>query len=302
MSALQDDQAFLELVERMQPGAILRRAWHLTGGVSAQITALEVELPTGQPVKLIVRRHGEVDRAANPHIARDEYRLLEVVRHYGVLAPKPAFLDESCSLFPTPLLVVGYIEGDTDSGPDNVSDYISSLTAELTKIHSIKDSPLLSFLPRLGRGFGNRPAELDESMNEGSIRDALESAWPVRQTNPDVLLHGDYWPGNVLWKDGELAAVIDWEDARVGDPLADLANSRLEILFEFGRQSMEAFTQRYHSLTDIDLANLPYWDLTAALRPCGKLQSWGLDPKVESRMRKRHKRFVKRAIDRLDSR
>ncbi len=34
----------------------------------------------------------------------------------------------------------------------------------------------------------------------------------------------------MLWKDGQLVAVIDWEDAPLGDPLADVANSRLESL------------------------------------------------------------------------
>jgi aminoglycoside phosphotransferase (APT) family kinase protein len=34
----------------------------------------------------------------------------------------------------------------------------------------------------------------------------------------------------VLWRDGRIVAVIDWEDAQVGDPLADLANTRLELL------------------------------------------------------------------------
>jgi aminoglycoside phosphotransferase (APT) family kinase protein len=35
------------------------------------------------------------------------------------------------------------------------------------------------------------------------------------------LLHGDYWPDNTLWRDGRLVCVIDWEDAALGDPLAD---------------------------------------------------------------------------------
>jgi aminoglycoside phosphotransferase (APT) family kinase protein len=38
------------------------------------------------------------------------------------------------------------------------------------------------------------------------------------------VLHGDYWPGNVLWRDGRLVGVIGWEEAAFGDPLADLAN------------------------------------------------------------------------------
>ena len=34
---------------------------------------------------------------------------------------------------------------------------------------------------------------------------------PPVQVNRPVLLHGDFWPGNILWRDGRLVAVIDWE-------------------------------------------------------------------------------------------
>lgn len=296
---ISDEQAWLELVERIQPGAMLRQAWNLAGGVSAQVTALEIEPPGGEPVRLIVRRHGEVDRAANPHIARDEYRLLEIVRHHGVLAPKPVYLDESYELFPTPLLVVEFVEGKTDAGPLNPNEYVERAAIELAKTHAIADSSLLNFLPRATDGTGRRPATLDESMQEGRIREALESAHPVEQVNPSVLLHGDYWPGNLLWLDEKLTAVLDWEDAKVGDPLSDLGNTRMEILFELGDQAMEHFTAHYAALTGIDLTNLPFWDLSAALRPCGKLAGWGLEPDVETRMRERHAWFVERALARL---
>lgn len=292
-----DERAFLELVERMEPGSVLRRARYLEGGVSAHIAAIEITRPTGETVKLIVRRHGEIDLAANPHIARDEYRLLTIVRHHGVAAPQPIFLDESCGLFPTPLLVIEFVEGDSGSFPLHPVEYVTRMTAELAKIHAIPDSPMLSFLPRQGRGSGEPPEVLDDSMHEGRIREALESAWPVEQVNPDVLLHGDYWPGNLLWNAEQLVAVIDWEDARVGDPLSDLGNTRMEILFDKGEQVMDAFTAHYRSLTGIDLGNLAYWDLSAALRPCGRLAGWGLDPDVEARMRARHAWFVQQVLD-----
>jgi aminoglycoside phosphotransferase (APT) family kinase protein len=38
-----------------------------------------------------------------------------------------------------------------------------------------------------------------------------------------ALLHGDYRLPNLMWKDGKLVGVLDWELARVGDPLSDVA-------------------------------------------------------------------------------
>jgi aminoglycoside phosphotransferase (APT) family kinase protein len=294
-----DLDRFERLAQRVFPAATLRRALPLTGGVSAEITALEVGQPDGSSVKLVVRRHGRIDLAHNPHVARDELALLRIVRAHGVAAPEPYLVDESGEIFPTPVLVVEFVEGETDLAPADLVGYVGRAVAELAKIHAIEASPELAFLPWQGRGFGERPARLDVAMGEDRIRDALESAWPIAQANRSVLLHGDFWPGNLLWRDGQLAAVIDWEDARVGDPLADLANARLEVLMAFGPAAMDDLTDRYRALNPIDLTNLPYSDLCAALRLCGKLADWGLDEATERRMRERHAHFVAWAIDAL---
>ena len=84
------------------------------------------------------------------------------------------------------------------------------------------------------------------------MRDVLEAVWPLPQSNRSVLLHGDFWPGNILWKDGQLVGIIDWENAAVGDPLADVANSRLEMLWAFGNDAMQSFTSQYQTVTTID--------------------------------------------------
>jgi aminoglycoside phosphotransferase (APT) family kinase protein len=295
-----EEEKLRQLVERIDPQSTLLRTWQLTGGVSAQVTAIEVEQPDGQTHKMIVRRHGEIDRAQNPHLARDEFKLLQIAQSRGLAAPKPYYCDESGALFPNPFIVIEYIEGDTEFVPSNLGDYVLQAAAQLAKIHGVGSSSELDFLARQGKGFGERPATLDYSLDEGRIRDALESISPLNQANGSTLLHGDFWPGNILWRDGELVAVIDWEDARVGDPLSDLANSRLEILFAFGIAAMHDFTRQYYeSRTAIDFTNLPFMDLCAALRPCSKLSGWGLDESTENRMREGHRVFVAQALEKL---
>jgi aminoglycoside phosphotransferase (APT) family kinase protein len=116
--------------------------------------------------------------------------------------------------------------------------------------------------------------------------------------NGDVLLHGDYWPGNTLWKDGRLVAIIDWEDASVGDPLEDVANSRLEMLWAYGVEVMQDFTEQYkRAVRGIDFTNLPFWDLCAALRPAFKIAEWAGSDEREEIMRERHRWFVEKALE-----
>ena len=291
-----EQDGFRQLAQRIAPGSRVLRVWALTGGVSATVTGLELQLASGATCRFLVRRHGEADLERNPTIARDEFRLLGIARRQGLAVPEPVYLDETLDLFPDPVLVLEHVEGHPEFEPQDMPGYLSRMVDELVRIHSVAAEPELDFLPRIGKGFSERPAQLDDSLGEGRIRDALEAPPPLLSPNSPVLLHGDYWPGNILWREGEIAAVIDWEDAATGDPLVDLANTRLELLFFFGHDAMQTFTDLYLSRTTVDAANLPYWDLCAALRPCSKLSTWGLDPATETRMRERHHQFVAAAL------
>jgi len=289
------------VVQKMDPQSTLLHTWKLKGGVSAQITALEIERGDGQTKKMLVRQHGEGDLKHNPHIAADEFKLLHLLHSVGVATPMPYHLDQSGEIFSTPYIVIEYIEGETEFAPSNVPNLLLQFATHLSKIHHIDGSKLdVSFLPKLEKRYAEtlreRPTNVDEALDEGRIRDVLEAVWPIPQRNAEALLHGDFWPGNVLWKDGQLVAIIDWEDAALGDPLADVANSRLEILWAFGVGAMQHFTHQYQSMTTIDFTHLPYWDLCAALRPIAQMAQWGLDETTEKTMREKHRWFVTQAF------
>ena len=292
---------FTRLLHKFEPQSTLLRAWGLTGGVSAQITALEVQQQGGQTKRLIVRQHGPRDLAQNPRIAADEFRLLSILQSAGLPTPKPYYLDESGDIFPTPYIVVEYIEGQPEFAPADLPDFIRQMAVQLARIHRVDHAAAdLSFLPSqtqnvTGR-LRQRPPVLDTSLQEDRIRDALDATWPPAQHNASALLHGDYWPGNLLWKDDELIGVIDWEDAASGDPLVDLANTRLEILWAFDSDAMQQFTQHYQAITAVDMTNLPLWDLCAALRPASRIAEWAGDPQREQVMRAAHRVFTQQAL------
>lgn len=304
MTEAKEDTKFEQVVHKLDPQSKLLRTWELKGGVSARVTALETLRPDGHTQKMIVRQHGEVDLKHNPHVAADEFKLLQLLYSVGLATPAPYHLDQSGEIFSTPYLVIAYIEGKPEFAPSNLPDLIFQLATQLSRIHQVDGSKLdVSFLPQQAnisaQKLRARPANVDESLDEGLIRDALEAVWPFPQRNTSVLLHGDFWPGNILWRDGQLVAVIDWEDAALGDPLADVANSRLEILWAFGIDAMQSFTHQYQSMTTIDFTHLPYWDLCAALRPVAQLAQWGLDDTTERTMRERHRWFITQAFEKL---
>ena len=298
------DRSFERLAQRLDPQSRLLRTWELKGGVSAQVTALEIERPDGSRQKMVVRQHGAVDLKRNPQIAADEFKLLQLLQSLGLPTPSPYYFDQSGEIFATPSIVIEYIDGEPGFAPSDLNDAAVQLAAHLSRIHTVRCTNVdLSFLPEQAEQYAHkfikRPALVDESLDEGHIRAVLESVWPLHQQNPSVLLHGDFWPGNVLWKNNRLVAVIDWEDAKTGDPLGDLANSRLEILWAFGINAMHSFTDHYKSLTPIDFTNLPYWDLCAALRPAFKLGEWAADDVTEKKMREGHRFFINQAFEKI---
>ncbi|GBF07748.1 hypothetical protein DAERI_170007 [Deinococcus aerius] len=283
------------LARRLNPHAQVLRSWPLTGGVSARVTALEIGVPGGSVERWVVRQYGEANVRSNPNVADDEFRLLRLLMSAGLPVPQPLYADSSGEVFPAPVLVTRYVGGEAVLTPAAPVEYAARVADFLLRLHAVRWSGELPFLQPLP-GLSERPAVLDEALAEGMIRDALEPVWPPAPRNAPAPLHGDFWPGNVLWREGRLAAVIDWEDAALGDPLADLANARLETLFFYGRGAMDELTRRYRAGSGLDFAALPFWDLWAALRPAGRLAGWGLDARTEETLRARHRWFVRQAF------
>src|ERR1700739_3706089 len=119
-----EDKKFERVIQKIDPQSKLLRTWELTGGVSARVRGLEIERPDGQTKKMIVRQHGEVDLKRNPHVAADEFRLLQLLQSAGLAAPRPYHLDQSGEIFSTPYVVIEYIEGRPEFAPAHLDALI----------------------------------------------------------------------------------------------------------------------------------------------------------------------------------
>lgn len=296
---------FERLVQKFDQGNRLIRAWELKGGISAQVTGLELLQSSGRIVKMIVRQHGDNDLKRNPNIAADEHQLLGILKAAGLPVPMPYYLEQSCEIFSKPCILLEFIEGKSEFAPSNLNDHILQLAINLAKIHRVDCADLsLSFLPKVENTYvemlnSKERVLLDETLNLSMIRDLLKSSIPLPSMNKEVILHGDYWPGNILWKEDKLVSIIDWEDSGLGDPLADFANSQLEISYHFGMQAMDDFTHQYKSMMpELNFTNLPFWQLFAALR-LSTFPEWGLEESKENSWRKRHMAFVRQAINQI---
>jgi aminoglycoside phosphotransferase (APT) family kinase protein len=245
---------FATILARVEPGGRLHRVWTLGGGLSAQMVALEAECADGALRRLIVRRAiGAAEQRTSLSI-EDEYRLLAELQEVGLPAPNPRLFDGSRSILDQPYSVLDFIDGSRRFSTGDPVSTGRAFASQLAAIHAVDRSRrIFAHLSRrsaeIERRLATRPDVVDEALCEGLIREVLRANWPPAEPDQVCLLHGDFWPGNVLWQDGEIVGVIDWEDASLGDPLADVGITRLELLWAFGRQAMTSFTEHHLTIT-----------------------------------------------------
>lgn len=81
------------------------------------------------------------------------------------------------------------------------------------------------------------------------------------------MVHGDFHAGNVTLSRGR-ASVVDWTDARLGDPLWDLAWASLLLWIYEGEAAHTAFVDSYRRHADVSLepCHLREMEVLAALR------------------------------------
>lgn len=289
------------------PGARVTSCTPLSGGVSARAVVVELSTAQDQTERVVVRRPTRDTADEARKVVASEQALLSRLPAWNVPAPRLRHADLERGA-----LVLDHVDGATDLTPPHRRERFTQMAEVLTRIHR---APIDAELSRLMRpvDWSNQPPktrELDTSLDEAGVRAAIARFGPPERPNAPALLHGDYWPGNLLWRADELVAVLDWESAKVGDPVRDLAVTRLDVLWVFGEQAMNEITDLYRARSELDFHDLPRWDLQVALRPMGQLARWApaYAPPPLSRpdidepfLREGHRRFVRRAIEALSS-
>ncbi|MBT4099779.1 MAG: phosphotransferase [Gemmatimonadetes bacterium] len=264
----------------------------------------------GETRTYILRQPNDWSLSNIPDCVRDEYSRLGALHRGGLPVQAPVFCDETDRNFGRPGFVIEFVDGAPDLNPQDLSDYLDQFARRLSQIHSFDTHvPDLAVPVKRTRSFERFR---DETPPQADPVYQVERIWKVlaasdwQSVNDQVLLHGDYWPGNILWRGGVLVAVIDWEEPEINDPLLDLAISRLDLWWVFGRQAMEDFTERYLALRPIDTTLLPAWDLRSALRPASNIEVWAAAytplerPDITADyMLKTHAGFVEQAMDAL---
>jgi aminoglycoside phosphotransferase (APT) family kinase protein len=293
-------------VAALEPGGRLVAARELTGGVSATVIGLDIATALGHHRRVVFRQHrGAEFKQHERRVTRKEFHVLTALHRRGMAVPEPFGYDDSGAVI-DPYLIVEWVDGSTELDAVHVTAAIDQMADFLVALHALDVAGM--DVPELEPIEDPRVAVvryLPSTAAGANVRAALARAPSTDSGTRPVLLHGDYWPGNVMWRDGRLIAVIDWEDACLGDPVADLATARVELLCQHGRAAMDHFTAQYiaghhDAIGPLRLDSLTIWDVYVSAAALATMASWGLAPDAEKRRRRRTGRFFRRAAGELD--
>lgn len=271
---------FHAIVARLFPGATFR-ATRLTGGVSADVHRLDVSQADGGMARVVVRVHG---RTHAGHDAELEFGLLQALRLGGLPVPQPLLVDSGRSSMSDPYLVIEFVDGTSALPAGDEAGHIDLMADLLARIHRFP----VARLPALPIRTDPLPEVFDylpQGDEWAALRAHLRTLTDTAYLGPPVLLHGDFWPQNLLWREGAIAAVLDWEDAAIGDPLSDVACTRLELRYLLGKAGMARFTAAYARHREVDARRLALWQVYVAAAGQHFMGQWGLEPAREARMR-----------------
>ncbi len=237
-----------------------------------------MDVLTEGSTQLVLRRYrpsvwdGEVDVAAR------ETRALELLQRANIPAPAPIWVDTD-GVFDERAILISFVDGAPELTPSNPFDWAEKMAAVLVRIHEVRleDSDLELFPPGAGEDVRriqeNPEMVLEHPLGEDLLRRRVLLG-SRRLESDQVFSHTDYWPGNTLWRHGDLAAVVDWESPAMGDREMDVAYCSIDIRYLGMDRVADHFIKSYRELSGSPLPDLSHWEAVALCRPAPDIAEW----------------------------
>ena len=191
--------------------------------------------------RFVLRRPPRPPLPPSAHDMVREATVQRALRGAGARVPEILAVCEDESVLGVPFYVMAFVPGDvvTASVPTPLDDPAGRLAIAAELIDALVEIHAVDRVAAGLEGFGKPTGYLERQVRRfaglwevNATRDLpqvaelagwLEGNRP--ESGPATVVHGDYRLGNVVFAEGapaRLAAVLDWELATIGDPLADV--------------------------------------------------------------------------------
>ena len=170
-------------------------------------------------------------RIAGPADVVRQGHIMSALHQAGLPTPAIRMMSTDPVVDGRPFILMQRVEGtriEPTAQRENAMDIARSAVTVLKRLHALpldrtgigNEDPvgLQAEMMRWGMLMQRAPEEL--TTRSGELGGLLAANVPPER--PPTLVHGDYHYGNMLFRGHEVAAVLDWEIAEIGQPLLDL--------------------------------------------------------------------------------
>jgi aminoglycoside phosphotransferase (APT) family kinase protein len=255
----------------------------------------------GESKGYICRMKPRESQVFDEHDLPMQYHLMSIAAKEGIPVPPLHGFEQDESLVGSDFYIMGFVEGTvpTDNPPYAFGGWVVELSElerktmwsnglqVMARIHQIDldkhDFPLMPSSDPAQAPIQHELEKLEVLMTpdvRANLHEVVKDAVLFLNKNAPMdgsrrLCWGDSRPGNVIWKNLEPNAVIDWEMACLGDPMQDVSwwywvdyiNSvGLGVTRLGGLPSLEEIYNKWHELTGLPIAHAYYYNLFSVVR------------------------------------
>lgn len=240
----------------------------------------------------VLRRPPLGNFAPTAHDVVREYRVVAGLSRSKIPVAAPVLCSEGCSILGVPFTLVSFVDGATlrdgdeaaDLTPDKARRHSIALVQYLAALHDVDYTAI--GLDGLGRPAGYLARQVRTWRRQtdrviarykpifDALAERLDRAIPPESASS--IVHGDYRLDNVIFATDQpdrIAAIVDWEMATLGDPLADLG--LLQVYWDpitepvlgvrhapsanTGFLTADEIAQLYSDLRGVPITTLPFY-------------------------------------------
>ncbi len=263
------NEATKRWLERMC-GGVPRRFRGLGGGSSADVWEFSIDAGA-KLARFVVKQPRPVVALQHPDLVARAVVALDAASAVDVGTPEIVAVDEDGSETEIPTIVTRRIPGRVELAPSDLGRWLRRFADSLVAVHEAPSSSLTA-LPRYAPfheiEWVVRPSWIDERAFARLRSRATES---LAVDAPEVLVHRDFQPYNVLWSRGAIVGVVDWVETCRGPGGADVGHATWNLAALFGADAAFDFVHRYEraSETVVDQGWLAVGALDAIELPLG---------------------------------
>ena len=217
------------------PGARILEVSPLPGHAGFGYSFILERTTAGGPSgKLVLRVAPEGVRIAGPADVVRQARIMKSLADTDVPVPPILWYGDEAEFFGRPYFVDGFVDGfklaDVTLPRDQTRAHARAGIEKLAALHRVPWEPrrdawgsvteLSEEMRRLDHLLDRDTLDPKVVARAPELREKLRSSLPA---NPRIgIVHGDFQFSNILFKDGKVSAVIDWEISMIGPTLLDL--------------------------------------------------------------------------------